>query len=177
MKSLLTQAAFRDLELLLRIHQVFTGRNALRFFRALSRSADGWAGLFLPLILASLNPGAAREELIATAAAFALELPLYKILKLMTRRLRPFEACPRVPCHLLPPDRFAFPSGHTAGAFVCVTVTAAFAPMLVALLLPWALAVAVSRVALGVHFPSDTAAGAMLGCLCGSAGIALASAL
>jgi undecaprenyl-diphosphatase len=67
------------------------------------------------------------------------------------------------------PDRFSFPSGHTAAAF-SVAVAFAGEPFglgVAALLL--ASGIGLSRVYLGAHFPSDVGAGAVLGSLAGLA--------
>lgn len=75
------------------------------------------------------------------------------------------------PCYALhagawctPPTDPSFPSGHAAGSMAVAVTLARRAPTRAALLLLVAAAgVAWSRVVLGVHFPSDVLAGAVLG--------------
>lgn len=74
----------------------------------------------------------------------------------------------------------SFPSGHTAAAFACATVL--IATGIVRGTMRWvlvlaALAIALSRVAVGAHWPSDLAAGALIGWLAGLAGCRLAERL
>jgi undecaprenyl-diphosphatase len=65
--------------------------------------------------------------------------------------------------HLLPPDRFSFPSGHTITAFAVALSLAGFYPSLLVGLLFCASSIAVSRILLGMHFLSDVLAGALIG--------------
>lgn len=60
-----------------------------------------------------------------------------------------------------------FPSGHTATTTALAVVLAAAAPRLKPLLLAWPAAMALARVAVGAHFPSDVAGGALLGAAAG----------
>ncbi|NOH04745.1 MAG: phosphatase PAP2 family protein [Chloroflexi bacterium] len=61
-------------------------------------------------------------------------------------------------------DPNSFPSGHAARAFLIAVVGTALAPTWLALALwVWAPLVALSRVAMGVHYLSDVLAGAVLG--------------
>jgi membrane-associated phospholipid phosphatase len=61
-------------------------------------------------------------------------------------------------------SRYAsFPSGHSVTAFAAATAIGWFAPRLRWPLYGLAALVALSRVALGAHYPSDVLAGAMLG--------------
>jgi undecaprenyl-diphosphatase len=60
-------------------------------------------------------------------------------------------------------DQFSFPSGHSSGAFLLATCLAIVYGGPVTAMYLWATGVAVSRVILGVHFPGDTLAGAVMG--------------
>ncbi len=61
-------------------------------------------------------------------------------------------------------DPHSFPSGHAARAFLIAVIASVLAPSWLALLLwVWAPLVALARVAMGVHYVSDIAAGAILG--------------
>lgn len=68
------------------------------------------------------------------------------------------------------PDSSSFPSGHAASAAAFATAVTMESPALGAAIAPVAAAVAYSRVHTGVHWPSDVAAGMVLG-----SAIALAS--
>ena len=62
----------------------------------------------------------------------------------------------------------SFPSGHTTTSWALVTVFCLLSgrerPVLAVVLSCWAALVAVSRVYVGVHYPLDTVAGALIGC-------------
>jgi undecaprenyl-diphosphatase len=64
-----------------------------------------------------------------------------------------------------PLDPWSFPSGHTLHAVAFNAVLAAELPLVALLVLPFTLAVAASRVILGLHYPRDVAAGAAAGSL------------
>ena len=132
--------------------------------RRVSRSADGWLYLLFPLLY-SLMYGADAKAFVSLAAlAFALERAVYAVLKNTCRRRRPPDFIPDFRSFVTPGDTFSFPSGHTSAAFLFAGLCAGEFGLWAAMLLyPWAALGGVSRVLLGVHFPSDIVAGALLG--------------
>jgi len=131
--------------------------------RAFSRSGDGVLQVLLPGLLWLLDREHGGALFAATALAFAVERPLYWLLKNSFQRRRPPEAIPCFRSVITASDRFSFPSGHTAAAFLLATLTTEHYGALALPLYLWSGAVGLSRVVLGVHFPTDIVAGALLG--------------
>lgn len=87
-------------------------------------------------------------------------------LKYGCNRQRPFKANPDIiPVGNGGPGSPSFPSGHTSVAFAAATsLTLAYFKWYVAVpAFAWAGSVAYSRMYLGVHYPSDVVAGAVIG--------------
>jgi undecaprenyl-diphosphatase len=142
-------------------------------FRAASRLGDGvfWYALMLALLLRDARTAALpvlHMLLVGIACSTA-----YKLLKRRTLRSRPCEALQSVEAGIAPLDRFSFPSGHTLHAVAFSLVALAYYPVLAPLLVPFAALVAASRVALGLHYPTDVLAGAALGALLAALSLAL----
>jgi len=137
--------------------------------KLLSHSADGllYFAFGALAIYADIETGT-RFCLIALTA-FAIELPIQKVLKRAFKRARPFTLNKGIMDLVAPPDLYSFPSGHTAGA----TIMAILIPLVfgidivgvttILLLSLWALGVGLSRIYNGVHYTSDVIAGAGLG--------------
>jgi len=139
-------------------------RQAVRaYFRMVSRLGDGafWYALMAGVALFGGWRGlSAAGHLAATGLIASI---LYRKLKRWTKRPRPFTADGRIKAWIAPLDEFSFPSGHTLHAVSFTLVALAYYPMLALLLVPFALSVAMSRVVLGMHYPSDVFAAAMIG--------------
>ena len=96
---------------------------------------------------------------------FAAERTCYFVFKSLFKRNRPPSAIPGYRSVIEPSDQFSFPSGHTSAAFFIAGALAFALPWTAWLMYPWAVGVGMSRVILGVHFPTDTLAGAIMGFL------------
>jgi undecaprenyl-diphosphatase len=106
-----------------------------------------------------------RDRWLRGAAAVAGAYALNTALKLAVRRRRP--RVPGLPPLTGTPTGLSFPSAHAATSFAGARAYSALLPP--APLYALAVALALSRLYLGVHWPSDSLAGAALGNLAGSA--------
>lgn len=130
--------------------------------RYLSKTGDGQ--LYI-LIIFSLYLLEGIESLLLRSVVFAflLERPIYFLLKNGFKRNRPEAALKNFRSVITPSDQFSFPSGHTSAAFMMATLISYFLPVIMIPLFFWAVMVGFSRVILGVHFPTDTLMGGILG--------------
>ncbi|MBB3108702.1 undecaprenyl-diphosphatase [Paenibacillus phyllosphaerae] len=94
------------------------------------------------------------------------------IVKRKIKRLRPYQRLPHLNICKKPLLDPSFPSGHTTAIFAWLMPWLLVDTTLLIVLLPAALllglSVAWSRMYLGLHYPSDVAAGAVLGSLAGA---------
>lgn len=140
-------------------------RALMRLLRIVSRLGDGvfWYALIGVLALFGGTRGA--HAALHMSLVGIVSATLYRVLKRWTRRPRPFRTHADITAYIAPLDEFSFPSGHTLHAVGFTLVAVAWFPWLAALLVPFALLVALSRVALGVHYPSDVLAATLIGFL------------
>jgi undecaprenyl-diphosphatase len=152
-----------DLTVCLYLNRAHRHSHWLRLLRAVSRLGDGpaWYGL---AAAAPLAYGRAALPAIGEMAIAAIAgLLLYKGVKRLTGRERPCRAHAAVVQAAVALDRYSFPSGHTLHAVAFSTVLIGHFPSLGWILVPFTALVALSRPALGLHYPSDVLAGAALG--------------
>lgn len=152
-----------EVELCRRAVKIQNRPRELALFRCVSRLGDGplWFALaaLLPLVAGvGVLPSVGRMALVG-----ALATVVSKALKSWTGRPRPCVAHPGIAAGAAALDRWSFPSGHTLHAVAFTSVLVPDLPWLALALAPFALAVALSRVVLGLHYPSDVAAGAAVG--------------
>ena len=136
---------------------------AVNLFRIISRLGDGaiWYALMLGIALfgGASGPRAALHMAMTGIIAAAL----YRYLKRWTRRPRPFRRHTQIIAHIAPLDEFSFPSGHTLHAVNFSLVATAWYPQLITVLAPLTALIALSRVVLGLHYPSDVVVAALIG--------------
>jgi len=136
--------------------------NLAKISRYLSKTGDGQL-YTLVILITLITEGFHSSFLQAMLLAFLFERPTYFILKNGFKRNRPEATLKNFRSVITPADKFSFPSGHTSAAFMMATVIAYFFPLLMLPLFFWASLVGFSRVVLGVHFPTDTLMGVVLG--------------
>lgn len=134
-----------------------------RSVRWVSHTGDGHCYGIAILALFALEPRFGNQLLTASLLAFGLNVSLYLLLKNVIKRDRPAASIQSYQAWIQPSDQFSFPSGHTAAAFVFASLVTFYYPLFALPLYLWAGMIGASRVLLGVHYPSDIAAGAVLG--------------
>ena len=102
-----------------------------------------------------------RRAVVAVGATYAVNTAI----KAIFRRRRPAQ--PDLPALVATPAGLSFPSAHASTSFAAARAYGRMLPA--APVYATAAAMACSRVYLGVHYPSDVAAGALLGLAMGSA--------
>ena len=125
-------------------------------------------GLWLAMIIWGGRQGRMAAVVLVLAVALSDQLSC-SLIKPLVGRLRPCNALLAEQCRLLVGRSLAisFPSAHAANSFSMATVPSWRSNRFAPLLFLFAAVVAYSRVYVGVHYPFDTIAGAILGRLIG----------
>jgi undecaprenyl-diphosphatase len=90
---------------------------------------------------------------------------LVQLLKRRIIRVRPFEVLENLHIKKIQIDPYSFPSGHTAASFsLAISATLLFSTLGL-IFLSLAVTVGISRMYLGVHYPSDVAVAVIIAAL------------
>ena len=144
--------------------------NSDKYFRFITNS-DTYVIIGAPVIMA--GAGLIRDDdkmlrnAFVMAAASIVNAGVTTALKYSINRKRPFETYPDI-FQKAKAGSPSFPSGHTSSAFATATSLSLAYPEWYIIVPSFAYAgtVAYSRMHLGVHYPSDVAAGAVIGAGC-----------
>lgn len=159
----LVRALQFDKELCVKVNRTSQYRWVRQLFRTVSRLGDGVFWYMLMMLLVATEGANAYHAVVHMALAGFTGTLVYKWLKGKTLRPRPYEVRQDIALTGRPLDRFSFPSGHTLHAVVFTIVALSYYPQLAVVLLPFAILVGLSRVVLGLHYPSDVLAGSVIG--------------
>ncbi|MDE3273911.1 phosphatase PAP2 family protein [Pseudoalteromonas sp. G4] len=143
-------------------------KRRLYVIKTVSKLGDGFVYLMVGAVCYVVDTEASKLALSALILGFALERPIYYLLKNTLKRERPSQTI--VEGFVVPSDRFSLPSGHSSAAWLFASVISWYFPELSYVLFV-AVAISLSRVMLGVHYPCDILVGAMLGICFASVGI------
>ena len=133
-------------------------------FRVVSWLGDGWFWYGLILLLPFMyGTPTAWTAAVHMSLLGITNLSIYKFIKPRAVRERPYITHSAIQCVSAPLDRYSFPSGHTLHAVAFTIIVASYFPEWSSVLLAFTTLIALSRVVLGLHYPTDVAAGAVLG--------------
>lgn len=134
-----------------------------RFFSLVSRLGDGVFWYVLMLVMALVDGSYGIYAALHMGVVSVVGVIIYKGLKHKLVRQRPFISNNNIVQGTYTLDYYSFPSGHTLHAVSFTFIAVAYYPWLAPLLVPFATFVALSRVILGLHYPTDVLVGAVIG--------------
>lgn len=147
-----------------------------QFFGVVSRLGNGLFWYILMLVLPLLYGFAGLLVTAQMMLTGVISLVLYKSLKISTHRPRPYQLHDNILMTEPALDKFSFPSGHTMHAVGFTLVLLNTYPQLGLWLSPFVVLIALSRLVLGLHYPSDVLMGAFIGMLVGSGVVSIFAA-
>jgi undecaprenyl-diphosphatase len=153
----------------LRMNQALRYALLLRLLQGISWLGNGvlWYALMAALLVRYGSE--ALQPVLQMIFVGAVGAAAYAMVKRGTSRPRPYQTLHEVAAGARTLDAFSFPSGHTLHAVAFTAVASSYYPGLTGLLMAFTLLTAVSRVILGLHYPSDVLAGAAIGGLIAAA--------
>ena len=107
--------------------------------------------------------GKTRFTGLQVAVTLAISQTITYVLKALLSRERPYNILKNLNTFDIILKDYSFPSGHTSASFAIATSIAFNMPKLSILVFLVALLIGISRIYLGVHYPTDVAAGIIVG--------------
>jgi undecaprenyl-diphosphatase len=153
-----------ELSLCLYFNRISQWQRIERFFAIISRLGDGIIWYCLITFIAVLDyTGYGLKAASHMVAAGVTGVCIYKYLKTRMVRQRPSTTWTQIHRGAAALDLYSFPSGHTLHAVSFTLIAAFYYPGLAWALFPFTTLVALSRVILGLHYPTDVIVGAVIG--------------
>ena len=157
--------AQRELAFALWMHGAATRLWVVRVLGTVSRVGDGWLWYAIIACLPWAGGPSGASTAVRMICVGAVDLVLYRIIKRWIARPRPYRTCPGIRACTRTLDEFSFPSGHTLHSVAFSLILTAYYPMFALFVWPFTILIAVSRIVLGLHYPSDVIVGAVIGAI------------
>lgn len=109
--------------------------------------------------------GSSKNKVIGVEALVSLgisQIIVHSLKKILSRE-RPYNILKHLNTFGIDLSDYSFPSGHTTASFSLATTLALNIPRISIIMIFLALVIGMSRIYLGVHYPTDVAAGIILG--------------
>ncbi|TXK85245.1 phosphatase PAP2 family protein [Paenibacillus sp. N3.4] len=132
-------------------------------FSKITHLGGATASIVISLCCALFGQGVLRTAGIQALIALTISHIPVAIIKKKYPRLRPYLVLPQTIIGKNPLTDHSFPSGHTTAIFSIIFPFVAAMPSLALVLIPLALIVGLSRIYLGLHYPSDCIVGCLIG--------------
>ncbi|MUG31824.1 phosphatase PAP2 family protein [Psychrobacter sanguinis] len=152
-----------DTTVCIHINRYSTNYAVAIVFKSISRLGDGWFWYAMMLAALVVYGQQAFLPIITTLLISLIGLAIYKVLKIKTVRPRPYQVHQVIVLGERPLDVFSFPSGHTLQAVLFSATLGSYFPQLLPVMMLFALLVALSRMVLGLHYPTDVLIGGAIG--------------
>ena len=133
------------------------------FFSTITHMGGATFTILSTILLILISNNQTKVAAYSSALSLAIShIPVQLVKKLFPRK-RPYLMIEETKVPLNPLKDHSFPSGHTTAIFSVIIPLVLFAPALSFILIPLGLCVGLSRIYLGLHYPSDVMAGGLLG--------------
>ena len=153
----------RERSIALWMHRAAARSWVVRALQAVSRVGDGWIWYGVIVCLPWAGGVVGPSASVRMIAVGLVNLLVYTIIKRWIARPRPYRTCPGIRACARSLDEFSFPSGHTLHSVAFSLILTVYYPVFALVVWPLTILIAVSRVILGLHYPSDVVVGALIG--------------